>query len=335
MERWLWFLVVAAYVTAVASAQWQKDPTLNKHWELWKKKYGKEYQNEKEEVARRMTWEKNLQFITLHNLEHSLGLHSYELGMNHLGDMTSEEVTALLTGLKIPGSRSQNSTYHRPNPRVRLPDSVDWRDKGAVTDVKYQGSCGSCWAFSACGALEGQLKLKTGKLISLSPQNLVDCSTMYGNEGCHGGYMTRAFQYVIDNKGIDSDASYPYETQQGPCRYNPAGRAATCSRYVEIPSGDEASLKDAVASVGPVAVAIDASQPTFFLFKQGVYDDPKCSQQINHAVLAVGYGTMGGQDYWLLKNSWGVSFGDEGYIRLARNHGNRCGIANMCSYPVI
>ncbi|XP_034954971.2 cathepsin S [Zootoca vivipara] len=330
----LWACVFLAFAAAASSAYWEKDPTLNRHWELWKKKYDKTYKNEKEEGGRRMTWERNLQFIMLHNLEHSLGLHSYELGMNHLGDMTSEEVTAMLTGLKVPDSRMHNSTYYVSSLGV-LPDTVDWREKGCVTDVKNQGACGACWAFSAVGALEGQLKLKTGKLVSLSAQNLVDCSSKYGNHGCNGGYMDAAFQYIIDNKGIDSEASYPYEAKNGMCHYDPSARAATCSKYVTLPSGDEAALKDAVANVGPVSVGINASLMSFFLFKRGVYDDPKCSQHINHGVVVIGYGTEEGKEYWLVKNSWGPSFGDEGFIKIARNHGNRCGIASQCSYPLI
>ncbi|XP_054854016.1 cathepsin S [Eublepharis macularius] len=332
MELWPWVLLACV---ASVSASWQKDAVLDRHWELWKKKHGKEYPNEKEEENRRMTWEKNLKLITLHNLEHSLGLQSYELGMNHLGDMTGEEVAALLTGLKIPDSWNQNSTYFKLQSKVRIPDSIDWREKGCVTEVKNQGACGSCWAFSAAGALEGQLKIKTGELVSLSPQNLVDCSSMYGNHGCNGGFMTYAFQYIIDNKGINSESSYPYTAKAGPCRYNPSARAATCSRYVQLPSADEAALKAAVAAVGPISVAVDATRQTFFLYRSGVYDDPSCSQDVNHAVLVTGYGTLDGKDYWLVKNSWGVHFGDQGYIRIARNHGNRCGIASYGCHPVI
>uniref|UniRef100_A0A8D0G7F0 Cathepsin S n=1 Tax=Sphenodon punctatus TaxID=8508 RepID=A0A8D0G7F0_SPHPU len=321
-------------VSVAVAVHWPRDPTLDNHWELWKRKYDKQYSHEKEEGQRRVTWEKNLQLIMLHNLEQSLGLHSYELGMNHLGDMTSEEVVSLLTGLKRSHPRDWNATY-RPTLGVELPDSVDWRDKGCVTDVKYQGACGACWAFSAVGALEAQVKLNTGKLVSLSPQNLVDCSTTYGNNGCNGGYMSMAFQYIIDNKGIDSEASYPYKAENGTCHYSPAARAATCSKFVRLPPGNEATLKDAVANNGPVSVAVDAKQPTFFFYKSGVYDDPQCSQVVNHGVLVVGYGTLGGKDYWLVKNSWGVSFGDQGYIRIARNNGNRCGIASQCSYPLM
>ncbi|NXG75393.1 CATS protein, partial [Baryphthengus martii] len=287
-----------------------------------------------EERHRRATWEKNLRLVTLHNLERSLGLHSYELGMNHLADMTNEEVAALLTGLNV-APRSKGASGYRAHSGGEVPDTVDWREKGCVTEVKNQGACGSCWAFSAVGALEAQVKLKTGKLVSLSTQNLVDCSVTYGNKGCSGGFMTRAFQYIIDNEGIDSDEAYPYKAQNGTCQYNASARAATCSKYVELPYGDEEAMKDAVANVGPISVAIDATQPTFFLYKSGVYDDPRCKQEVNHAVVVVGYGTLSDKDYWLVKNSWGVRFGDEGYIRMARNHANHCGIASYASYPLI
>ncbi|XP_065516214.1 cathepsin S-like isoform X2 [Lathamus discolor] len=323
-----------AFLAMLVVALGHPDPALDWHWQLWKKTHGKEYRHEKEEWDRRETWERNLRLVTLHNLEHSLGLHSYTLGMNHLGDMTSKEVAALLTGLSI-APRSQRISASRPQPRSRLPDTVDWREQGCVTDVKNQGACGSCWAFSAVGALEAQVKLKTGTLVSLSTQNLVDCSVPQGNRGCSGGFMTSAFQYIIDNGGIDSEESYPYKAENGTCQYNASTRAATCSKYIELPYADEEALKDAVANVGPVSVAIDATQPTFFLYKSGVYDDPQCSQEVNHGVLVIGYGTLDDKDYWLVKNSWGVRFGDEGYIRMARNRSNHCGIASYASYPLI
>ncbi|XP_030896731.1 cathepsin S isoform X2 [Leptonychotes weddellii] len=271
----------------------------------------------------------------LHNLEHSMGMHSYDLGMNHLGDMTSEEVISLMSSLRVPSQWQRNITY-KSNSNQKLPDSVDWREKGCVTKVKYQGACGACWAFSAVGALEAQLKLKTGKLVSLSAQNLVDCSTeKYRNKGCNGGFMTEAFQYIIDNKGIDSEASYPYKATDGKCRYDSRNRAATCSNYIELPFGSEDALKEAVANKGPVSVAIDAKHSSFFLYRSGVYYDPSCTQNVNHGVLVVGYGNLNGKDYWLVKNSWGLSFGDQGYIRMARNSGNHCGIASYPSYPEI
>ncbi|PNI22819.1 CTSS isoform 4 [Pan troglodytes] len=278
-------LVCVLLVCSSAVAQLHKDPTLDHHWHLWKKTYGKQYKEKNEEAVRRLIWEKNLKFVMLHNLEHSMGMHSYDLGMNHLGDM---------------------------------------------------GSCGACWAFSAVGALEAQLKLKTGKLVSLSAQNLVDCSTeKYGNKGCNGGFMTTAFQYIIDNKGIDSDASYPYKATDQKCQYDSKYRAATCSKYTELPYGREDVLKEAVANKGPVSVGVDALHPSFFLYRSGVYYEPSCTQNVNHGVLVVGYGDLNGKEYWLVKNSWGHNFGEEGYIRMARNKGNHCGIASFPSYPEI
>ncbi|XP_032568834.1 cathepsin S isoform X2 [Chiroxiphia lanceolata] len=326
-------LAPVAFLALLGVALGHPDPALDRHWELWKKTYGKEYRHQ-EDSLRRATWEKNLWLVTLHNLEHSLGIRSYTLGMNHLGDMTSEEVAAALTGLRVAPRPRGNSAF-RAWPVGNVPEEMDWREKGCVTEVKNQGACGSCWAFSAVGALEAQVKLKTGNLVSLSTQNLVDCSGMYGNKGCAGGYMTEAFQYIIDNHGIESEESYPYTAQNGTCHYNASASAASCSRYVELPEGDEAALRDAVATVGPVAVAIDATRPTFFLYRSGVYDDPQCTQEVNHAVLVVGYGSLENKEYWLVKNSWGVWFGDSGYIRMARNASNRCGIASYASYPVI
>ncbi|XP_064416622.1 cathepsin S-like [Latimeria chalumnae] len=327
-------VTIVLLLASAVVAHLEKDPSLDMHWDLWKKTHLKQYNSEDEELSRRLTWEKNLKFITVHNLEHSLGMHSYEVGMNHMGDMTSEEVAAKLTGLRPPPPQKRNTTF-TVSSKGDLPKSVDWREKGCVTSVKYQGSCGACWAFNSVGALEGQLKIKTGRLVSLSAQNLVDCSKGYGNHGCAGGFMDRAYQYIIDNKGIDSDASYPYVAQDRPCRYNPANKAATCSSYQELPYGSETALQKALAIVGPIAVAIDATRTSFFLYKRGVYDDPSCSHSVNHGVLAIGYGTLNGKDYWLIKNSWGTSFGDQGYIRMARNQGNQCGIANYGFYPVI
>ncbi|KAG3281480.1 cathepsin K isoform X3 [Ictidomys tridecemlineatus] len=240
---------------------------LDTQWELWKKTYRKQYNGKVDEISRRLIWEKNLKYISIHNLEASLGVHTYELAMNHLGDMTSEEVVQKMTGLKVPPFHSQsNDTLYIPDWEGRAPDSIDYRKKGYVTPVKNQGQCGSCWAFSSVGALEGQLKKKTGRLLNLSPQNLVDCVSE--NDGCGGGYMTIAFQYVQKNHGIDSEDAYPYVGQEENCMYNPTGKAAKCKGYREIPVGNEKALKRAVARVGPVSVAIDASLTSFQFYSK-------------------------------------------------------------------
>ncbi|KAK4808130.1 hypothetical protein QYF61_025471 [Mycteria americana] len=228
------------------------------------------------------------------------------------------------------------------------------------------GHCGSCWAFSATGALEGLVFNRTGKLVVLSEQNLIDCSRKLGNNGCQGGYMTRAFQYVRDNGGLNSEHVYPYTaTDSSSCRYNPQDRAANCSAIWLVAQGSEAALEQAVAAVGPVSVAVDASSFHFHFYKSGtvslfmawkkksglapgftpallfpgIFSSIFCSQRVNHGMLAVGYGTSQeygrNVSYWILKNSWSEVWGEQGYIRLLKGANNQCGVANQASFPVL
>lgn len=308
--------------------------SLDSEWESWKVTHRKEYNGLGEEDIRRAIWEKNTRLIEAHNQEYELGIHSYELAMNHLGDMTVEEVAEKMLGLQMPMDSDPTNTYV-PNEHEKLPKSIDYRKLGYVTPIRNQGSCGSCWAFSSAGALEGQLMKTTGQLLELSPQNLVDC--VKENDGCGGGYMTNAFNYVNNNQGIDSEEAYPYVGEDQPCAYNKSGKAAACRGYKEVQKGSEKALTSAVAKVGPVSVGIDAMQSTFQFYKRGVYYDPNCDKEnINHAVLAVGYGvTPKGKKYWIVKNSWGEEWGKQGYVLMARNRNNACGIANLASFPVM
>ncbi|XDV40401.1 hypothetical protein PO909_009493 [Leuciscus waleckii] len=309
--------------------------SLDEAWESWKITHRREYNGLDEESIRRTIWEKNMLLIEAHNKEYELGIHTYNLGMNHFGDMTLEEVADNVMGLQMPMYRESTNTFVPGDTMEKLPKSIDYRKLGYVTSVKNQGSCGSCWAFSSVGALEGQLKKTKGQLVDLSPQNLVDCVT--DNDGCGGGYMTNAFRYVADNQGIDSEEGYPYVGTDQQCAYNSSARAASCKGYKEIPQGNERALTAAVAKVGPVAVGIDAMQSTFLYYKSGVYYDPNCNKDdVNHAVLAVGYGvTPKGKKYWIVKNSWGEDWGKKGYVLMARNRNNACGIASLASYPVM
>jgi len=226
--------------------------------------------------------------------------------------------------------------YHPVIADDAVPAKVDWRPKGYVTAVKNQGQCGSCWAFSATGSLEGQHFNKTKKLVSLSEQNLVDCSKKEGNLGCQGGLMDSGFKYIKKNHGIDTEASYPYTGKNGRCHFKRSDVGATLKSWKDIPKGNEKALMKAVAEIGPIAIAIDAGHPSFQLYKRGVYVEKKCSsKQLDHGVLAVGYGTEGEKKYWLVKNSWGSSWGMEGYIQMEKDHDNMCGIATSASYPIV
>ena len=229
-------------------------------------------------------------------------------------------------------SNSNQSFVYDAN--IDMAASVDWREKGAVTEVKDQGQCGSCWAFTATGALEGMHFLKTGKLVSLSEQNLLDCSSPFGNHDCEGGTMDDSFTYVQKNYGIESEASYPYKAHKEECKFNPDFAVAFDSGYVDIARDDEKALTQAIQTVGPIAVAMDATRSTFRFYKSGVYYDPQCSSTVvGHSAVAVGYGSQDGKDYYIVKNSWGKEWGNEGYILMSRNKDNNCGIATEASYP--
>ncbi|XP_077977898.1 cathepsin L2-like [Glandiceps talaboti] len=312
----------------------------NIKWENWKTFHGKTYMAS-EEHHRQEIWKNNMEKIRRHNQEYEIGRQTFRLAMNQFGDLTDIEFGRMYSA-GVLSLENTTDTFEEPTfpllGDITLPDSVDWRQKGLVTSVKNQGSCGSCWAFSAAGSLEGQVYKKTGKLIALSEQQLVDCSSSFGNHGCNGGFVTKAFNY-IKKYGIESGQVYPYTEQDDNCKYNKRKVVATIKDYGTVLSGSENALQQAVATVGPISVSIDASPYTFKFYHSGIYNDPACRSSYygtRHAVLTVGYGSNGlGQEYWIVKNSWGIIWGERGYINIARNAGNRCGIADSPSYPVV
>ena len=218
--------------------------------------------------------------------------------------------------------------------------SVDWRERNAVTNVKNQGECGSCWSFSSTGSIEGINAINFRRLHNVSEQQLMDCSTEEGNQGCEGGTMDNAFKYVINNNGLCSEEDYPYQGEQGSCQENQCNNVVNISDYSDIEQNNEHILMRAV-SQQPISVAIQANVSSFKFYRSGVYQDPQCGDQLDHGVLIVGYGTdrFQGLDYWIVKNSWGPEWGDNGYIKILRNYdqseSGMCGIASQPSFPIV
>ncbi|XP_064596309.1 procathepsin L-like [Liolophura sinensis] len=324
--------IVVALLALATAAPFTTE--LDGEWQMFKMTYKKVYSAD-EEIKRRAIWEDNVKFIQVHNLQADRGVHTFTVGMNEYGDMSLEEFVKIMNGYKMTNATRTGATFIAPS-NLELPTTVDWRTQGYVTPVKNQMQCGSCWAFSTTGSLEGQHFKKTGNLVSLSEQNLVDCSRKEGNFGCNGGLMDQAFKYIKLNNGIDTEASYPYQAKNERCRFKAADVGATDTGFTDVQRGSESDLQSAVASVGPVSVAIDAGHRSFQLYRSGVYYERECSSsRLDHGVLAVGYGSESGSDYWLVKNSWGEQWGQQGYIMMSRNRDNNCGIATQASYPLV
>jgi len=324
-------VVVLAGLQAVRAAPVSAGDAWNDFVNTFKKAYSKE-----EELMRRAIFQVNFEFIQVENAKG----HTYTLGVTEFADMTRQEFSKTHLGLRRGSKAFAGLPYlgrHQVSNQT-LPATVDWTKEGAVTPVKNQQQCGSCWAFSSTGSLEGAWKIASGSLVSLSEQQLVDCSGSFGNQGCNGGEMDDAFQYA-ETVPFCTEDSYPYTAVDGTCA------ASTCTTGVpkggvvgfkDVTPGDYAALQDAVAQQ-PVSVAIEADQSVFQLYTGGVVTGDSCGTNLDHGVLAVGYGSESGTDYWLVKNSWGPSWGDNGYVKLQRGQsGNgECGIQMDPSYPVV
>lgn len=300
-------------------------------FESWMSRHGKIYKSIEEKMHRFEVFKDNLKHIDERNKK----VTSYWLGLNEFADLSHGEFKEMYLGLKAEMPRktasSEEFTYRDV---VDLPKTVDWRKKGAVTNVKNQGACGSCWAFSTVAAVEGVNQIVTGNLTALSEQELIDCDTTF-NSGCNGGLMDYAFSFIVSNGGLHKEDDYPYLMEEGTCdEKKEQTQVVTINGYQDVPANDDQSLLKALAHQ-PVSVAIEASGRDFQFYSGGVFNGP-CGDELDHGVAAVGYGSAKGADYIIVKNSWGPKWGEKGYIRMKTNTGKPeglCGINKMASYP--
>ncbi|XP_034942402.1 cathepsin L1 isoform X2 [Chelonus insularis] len=302
-------------------------------WYTYKTRLNKTYTT-KEELERRAAWEKNLLKIYEHNLMAEAGHHTYTLKDNHIADLCTYQYMKNMVKLKPSRRRKINdneivgAVLHDP---TRIPTNLDWRKRGFNTIAIDQRACGSCYAYSIVESLMGQIFQKTGRMIPLSAQQLIDCSTVTGNLGCSGGSLRNTLKYIEKAGGLMEERNYPYVAEEGRCKFQRILSIINITSWAILPARDERALQAAVATIGPIAVSINASPRTFQLYHQGIYDDPLCSSDtVNHAMLLVGYTPQ----EWILKNWWGENWGEGGYMRIRRNK-NLCGIANYAAYARI
>ncbi|CAH1112852.1 unnamed protein product [Psylliodes chrysocephalus] len=322
------FIAFAAALLAVCALPAQEQ------WTSFKAKHGKSYGNIVEEKVRFQIFQDNVQKINAHNALFEAGLKTYTMAVNQFTDLTPKEFRDRLRRQNGPITKE---TLIRHVQNGTAPDSIDWREKTLVSRVQDQGECGCCWAFSTVGVTEGQNAIKNNQREPLSVQQLVDCNTQIIENvtitGCNGGTVEAGYRYVIKH-GLNSDAEYPFEATDDNCRAKNYSLVKVKQGVAVDPT--ESALKEAVGTIGPISVGMNAD--ALQSYHSGILEDDTCGNDeddLDHAALAVGYGTENGKKFWLIKNSFGVNWGEDGFFRLARDANNQCGIALWSSYPIL
>jgi len=323
-------IVILAIISCFSYGLGETEAKYKEEFLQFIQKYQRNYVSEKEYNMRFQNFKNNMDFIARHNANPE---YTFSVAMNQFGDWSHEEYSSILHDLKAPVHDDLPNTAEEYDTRL-LPTNWDWRAKGAVTPIKNQLQCGSSPYFAAVVSIEGCHQTTTGNLVSLSEQQILVCSDNEGNQGCDGGEMTFSFQYVMQQGGIDTESCYPYTSNDSTaCQFKPNRPCcgSTVTSYVNVTPNSESALQNAVY-LAPVATIVNADSTEFQLYSHGIFNLPNCTaEQANHGIAVVGYG-VNGTDYWILKNSWGTSWGMEGFMYIARNAGNMCGIADMPSY---
>jgi C1A family cysteine protease len=320
-------LIAAGLYTVDANNTGAIPPHVHASFAAWQVQHGKNYSSPSEKNFRLSAFYKNYLMITATNLSAT----TYKLALNKFSDLTKEEFLTKHTGLRFQNKIRDEKVL--PTQNLGQAVNKNWITDGAVNPIKDQGQCGSCWAFSAIAATEAAYKISKGTLYNLSEQQLVDCSGSFGNFGCNGGWMDYAFQYLQTNKA-EQGSDYPYTATDQACQYNQALGKFSTTGFFDVPVNDGSQLTSAVAQK-VVSVAIDAYG--IMSYTSGIFNGP-CGVQLNHGVAAVGYGTdsASGTLYWIVRNSWGTGWGEQGYFRMVRDLGQgpgMCGIHMASSYP--
>eukprot|EP01135_Chromosphaera_perkinsii_P008232 Nk52_evm1s1198 gene=Nk52_evmTU1s1198 len=356
-------IVICSFVRGMSAAGTGADGARKEpSFDAWKSTFAKKYSNPKEEQYRKEVYANNVKYIEDFNSRRN---RMFNMSVNQFADLKHNEFVKrklYLEPFDVKTSPQRNVASYLNKETSKPPDYVDWSYRKAVSSIKDEGECRSSWAFAAAGAVEGQETLTNGRLLDVSTQQLIDCSSIgkKGNRGCDGGRPTTAFKY-LQGQGAMADKDYMYRADYGSCSADVSKYAVNVTRFYEVPRFNESALKQAVAVVGPLAVMIDASQRSFQFYHEGIYYDPSCKRSsVNHAMLIIGYGIESNHGaknfapqeslkspvgtfshksqrapFWLLKGSWGRSWGQNGFLKLINSDYNECGISSFASFPVV